>query len=133
MTPQGRWMCGAALALAMNGAGCRIGDNLPDAGEECRDTTDCEGLACVPTDADNPGGPRVCMPAPDGWDEDRCKVAYLGDKDNVCDCGCGALDYQCADDNATSCGGVDPDGDPISGNNCPAGQNPVADDNTRCE
>ena len=108
-------------------SGCRIGDQVPDTGEPCDASDECDGdLGCVPTNADNPLGPRVCMPPPDGWDDTRCKAFLLGDKDVVCDCGCGALDVDCADDTAASCN-LD------LGNNCPDGQTPVADDNTRCE
>lgn len=105
---------------------CRIGEDLPDIGESCDDSDECEGkLGCMPTNAENPAGPRVCMPPPDGF-EDRCDAFFLGDKDAVCDCGCGVHDPDCPDDTAAVCNAD-------LGLHCPEGQSVVADDNTRCE
>ena len=114
----------AALALVV---GCRIGDGLPDVGEPCDTSDDCEGaLGCVPTDADNPASGRVCMPPPDGWDTSRCDEFFLGDPDAICDCGCGAPDVDCVDDTAAAC-------NTELGIHCPDGQTVVPDDNARCQ
>jgi hypothetical protein len=117
----------ASLGALLLMTACRIGEGLPDVGEPCDASDDCEGaLGCVPTSVDNPTGPRVCMPPPDGWDDGRCKPYFLGDPDVICDCGCGAPDVDCANETAAAC-------NQDLGLHCPDGQNPVADDNTRCE
>lgn len=128
MNRMNRMMTVLILALpVMLSAGCRVGDQVPDDGEPCVASDECDGdLGCVPINADAPNGARVCMPPPDGWNLDRCKGFLLGDEEAICDCGCGALDVDCVDDTAASC-------DARQGNNCPDGENPVADDNTQCE
>jgi hypothetical protein len=120
-------MTAALAAMCLVSTGCRIGDNVTDVGEPCDDSSECEGaLGCVPTDDDNPAGPRVCMPPPDGWKSNgECKAFLIGDEDAICDCGCGAHDVDCADETAGVC-------DPDDGNHCPDGENPVADDNAKC-
>ena len=101
---------------------CRLEGQSGDIGSPCNDATDCTDRdhGCVPIDDTKPNGSRVCMPPAQEW---TCEGKLFGDA--VCDCGCGFQDVDCPDLNATSCAAD-------IGNNCPGGQNPVPNDNTRC-
>ncbi len=113
--------CTAALAMA-----CPIAV-ASDVGERCDTSEECAGdLGCVATNVDVPQGARVCMPPPQGFDDGRCKAFFFGDKDAICDCGCGAHDVDCATEAASVCDAAD-------GNHCPNGKTIVLDDNARCE
>jgi hypothetical protein len=110
--------------------GCRLGDGIgsDNTGADCTSAKDCDDrdLACVSLreDAPNIGAGNedgVCLPAPDGW---TCQSRFWNDVDELCDCGCGIIDPDCAGNTASSA---------CDENNCPPGQNPVAADNARCQ
>ena len=105
-------------------AGCRLEGASGNAGLECTTSDDCndDKLGCVPIDDKNPGGQRVCMPPSLDW---SCPEKFFGDAS--CDCGCGFLDIDCNGDKTSASCNQD------TGNNCPAGKNPVVDDNTKCQ
>ena len=63
-------------------------------------------------------GPALAQEVPSEW---TCEEDYYGDG-MYCDCGCGVLDTDCADANASSCDDVF----------CDPGQIPVADNNALC-
>lgn len=102
-------------------AGCELGSQSGGIGVDCDDTSDCDDdeLACVPLDEEKPAGARACLPPPEDW---TCDGELLGD--GACDCGCGFLDLDCANELATSCAN--------DGNRCRDGESPVATDNTSC-
>lgn len=122
------------LGLSLSLVGCPLGAGADDTGLDCRDSSDCDdpndALACVSTNDDEAlidvggaaGNFGVCLPPPQGW---SCRGDFWNDKDSICDCGCGLVDADCAGNElATACS--------ADGNNCPAGQSPVADDNSQC-
>lgn len=116
----------ALLALAVIAAvasGCPLQGQQGNVGLDCDDTGDCnddDTLGCVPVDDQNPAGDKVCMPPPGDW---TCTGKFFGD--GACDCGCAFRDLDCPDALSSSCA--------VDGNNCPAGKNPVPDDNTACQ
>ena len=90
-------------------------------GEECDDARDCdaEELGCVPVDFDSPGAGSACMPPPA---EFTCRGELYGD--TACDCGCGVIDIDCANELDDACA--------ENGNQCPEDLNPDPLDNSQC-
>ena len=111
---------GLALVLGLSAA-CALQGPSGHIGEECKDSGDCDDdtLGCVPVDNDNPGRGRACMPPPE---EFACEGKLYGDE--VCDCGCGVVDTDCANETVAACA--------ENGNQCPDGQNPDPVDNSQC-
>jgi hypothetical protein len=115
-------LCCAAVCVALV-AGCTLqGSQGNNIGVACDKSDDCDdkALGCVPLDEENPASRRICLPPAEDW---VCAADFYGD--GACDCGCAFKDVDCPDLNASSCS--------VDGNNCPSGQNPVANDNTQCE
>ena len=103
-------------------AGCQLAPDRGNVGLECDSSKDCDDpdLGCVGTNADTPPGTRVCMVPPGNW---QCKGKFFGDA--ACDCGCEEQDIDCPNLLSSSCA--------EDGNQCPQGQNPVADNNIKCQ
>jgi hypothetical protein len=115
------------LIVMLTSVGCRLSTFSDSTGAECGDAQDCDDstLGCVSTKDDNinvgVGNTRgVCLPPPDGW---TCDGDFWNDNEELCDCGCGIVDADCAGD------ATEPACDE---NNCPSGQNPQATDNSQC-
>ena len=117
------WVLLLASALSLSLSSCLLAGKASNAGRECTDSSDCDDntLGCVPLDDLNPGGTRVCMPPAGEW---QCNGKLFGD--TLCDCGCGFQDIDCPNLLSSSCDATD-------GNNCPLGQQPLANDNTKCQ
>ena len=82
----------------------------------CRYTSACidQGLVVDPDEN------WRCVPAPPAPAEWTCDSYWY--RDGACDCGCGALDYDCAGPEASYC----------NWSECPTGTNPHPDENWRC-
>lgn len=116
-------MCAFTAAFMMlSSTSCLLAGKSGTAGVQCTESKDCNDpdLGCVPIDELNPGGTRVCMPAPGDW---LCKGKLYGD--TLCDCGCGFQDIDCPGLSSALCA--------ADGNNCPPGQQPVSDNNINCQ
>jgi hypothetical protein len=113
--PPPDWKCDAAL-YADDTCHCGCGSHDPDCGSTAADACevcDAEG-SCSPGDC--PGridsaSNALCAPLPAAW---RCDDARYLDGES-CDCGCGAPDPDCEDEEPGSCDACD---DPAS---CSAG------------
>jgi hypothetical protein len=113
---------GAVAVVATLSSSCQLAAQRGNVGLECDDAGDCDDpdLGCVTTDSEAAGSQKVCMPPPSDW---QCKGKFFGD--GACDCGCGFLDSDCPSLSSAVCA--------QDGNNCPVGQNPIADNNIDCQ
>ncbi|HWB76402.1 MAG TPA: hypothetical protein VG755_15640, partial [Nannocystaceae bacterium] len=112
------------------------GDGIASAGAEQCDGADLGGGSCasegfgsgtIACDAACNYDTSGCIDVPDEW---TCNPAFYG-TDDGCDCGCGALDPDCADNTAASCGFCGDAGScDTTGAGCPGIIDPV--DNTSC-
>jgi len=111
-----------SLMSLMSLSACGLQGGFSDIGRNCIDAGDCdaETLGCVLVDEEAPTGDRICFPPPEEW---TCTGKFFGD--GACDCGCGLVDLDCPNALGSSCAS--------DGNKCPAGQEPVAADNTSCQ
>jgi len=112
---------------------CDCGCAVPDkdcAGPELELCEVCGGAgSCSPGACPgriDPSDVTGCLPVPDGW---TCDPSTYGDG-RSCDCGCGALDLDCAGAGLESCNDCAPVGSCGRGP-CPSAIS--AEDNTRCE
>ena len=94
--------------------GC--GDGIVDPGEDCDDANDAPGDGCLA---------NCKRSAPYHW---TCSPHYY-DASDGCDCGCGAIDPDCADATAASCAYCTDPGSCVAGL-CPG--NIAAADNATC-
>lgn len=119
-----------------SGDGCDCGCGVLD--DDCADSTigSCESNGCPNADdgdVPNPGDPVACIAGdidsdggtpgggPTGW---TCNAGWYGNGDG-CDCGCGIVDEDCADETVDSC----------TSNGCPGasgGEVPDPEDPTQC-
>jgi len=86
------WRCGAVAYDDKMSCDCGCGapdlDCLTSDIGECDDCYSCGADDC-PDNVD-PSDPTQCLPPPEGW---ACNIERFGDR--VCDCGCGARDFDC--------------------------------------
>jgi len=110
--------CALVAALATS---CALQGPSGHIGDECNDARECddEALGCVPVNDENPASGRACMPPPE---EFTCRGELYGD--DACDCGCGFIDIDCANELDDACA--------ANGNQCPEGKNPDPLDNSQC-
>jgi hypothetical protein len=101
--------CPDATIASCGFSGCATGfEPDPDDTTTCRDTNEClidnggcgdsTVIACI----NNPGAPRTCEPVGGVPAEWTCNADFYGVADG-CDCGCGAVDADCADADFVTC------------------------------
>ena len=99
-TPSG-WTCLPFYYADGSSCDCGCGITDPDCDSESRDECDtcyygCSEESCPgPIDADDNA---ICTGVPGAW---RCKARFYND--GICDCGCGAVDFDCDPAEFDSC------------------------------
>ncbi|HEX6766390.1 MAG TPA: hypothetical protein VF103_12950, partial [Polyangiaceae bacterium] len=95
------WRCRGTWYGADDGCDCGCGAVDPDcAGPTVASCDECpvDGGACGDCSLVDPENNAVCVSGPTAW---RCTPSLFGD--GTCDCGCGALDSDCASADASLC------------------------------
>lgn len=128
----GVWNCDPDYYGTDDGCDCGCGIVDPDCAdgdiatcEYCNDQGSCNIWDCPGTI--DPADTANCAPVEGVPDEWTCNPSYYGD--GTCDCGCGAVDSDCADATVDSCEVCVEDGSCGNGD-CPANIDPV--DNSSC-
>lgn len=127
-TPDG-WTCEAHFYHDGHNCDCGCGIVDPDCASASRNECDtcsygCSNEGCPgPIDAANNA---ICTGVPSSW---SCLARFYGDGE-ICNCGCGAHDPDCADDTVASCDRCDFNGS-CSARECPGTISP--DNNAYCE